>query len=86
VALQKAPAGIVLLAEGWALSPRQVEQTLKRVLPHVENRRLVLLVANHDGQGHPLPPTETERGEWEKLVDRLREVELELVFFEEAGR
>lgn len=86
MALQKAPAGIVLLAEGWALSPRQVEQTLKRVLPHVENRRLVLLVANHDGQGQPLPPTETERGEWEKFVNRLREVELELVFFEEAGR
>lgn len=85
-ALQEAPAGIVLLGEGWALSPRQVEQTLKRVLPHVENRRLVLLVANHDDQGRPLPPTETERAEWEKFVDRLRDVELELVFFEEPAR
>jgi hypothetical protein len=84
-ALQKAPAGIVLLAEGWALSPHQMERTLQSVSPHVENRRLVLLVTNHNDQGHPLPPTSVERGEWEKFVDGLKDVELELVFFEEIA-
>jgi hypothetical protein len=85
-ALQKAPAGIVLLAEGWALSPHQMERSLQRVSPYVENRRLVLLVANYNERGDPQPPTTTECGEWEKFVDGLKGMELELVFFEEIAR
>jgi len=84
-ALQTAPAGIVLLAEGWALSPRQMEQTLRDVLPHVENRRLVLLVVNQDSLGVPFPPTEAERTGWAIFVDGFREADVELAFFENAA-
>jgi hypothetical protein len=83
-ALEKAPAGIILLVEGWALSPREMEQTLRSVMPQVKDRRLVVLVVNHDEHGRPLPPTAAERVEWERFLDNFRATEVELAFFEEV--
>ncbi|HEY1121827.1 MAG TPA: DUF2868 domain-containing protein, partial [Haloferula sp.] len=47
-ALEKAPAGVVLLAEGWSLAPRQIEDTLKRVAAAAEGRRTAIVVADFD--------------------------------------
>lgn len=82
-ALDKAPAGVVLLAEGWSLAPRQVERALDEVRARVGDRRLVVLVANLAEDGGIEPPSDTERRTWERFLDD-REDEPELVFYERS--
>lgn len=84
-ALERSPAGVVVLAEGWSLAPRQVEETLRRVLAKIGGRRLVVYVANFNAQGAPVEPTAAERQSWEAFVDGLRDVELECVIHEEPS-
>ncbi|MCU0795703.1 MAG: DUF2868 domain-containing protein [Akkermansiaceae bacterium] len=60
-ALAKAPAGIVLVAEAWALAPRQMEKALADVARRGQGRRLALVVT---GQA-----TAEQKREWEKFVD-----------------
>jgi len=85
-ALHKAPGGIVLLAEGWALAPRLLEQTLRTVRQAASGRRVVVLVGNRRADGHLQPPTADERSAWERFGDSLTGAEIELVFFEEGNR
>jgi hypothetical protein len=82
-ALAKAPAGIVLLAEGWSLAPRQMDRALAEVASRAGERRRVLLVADpgKDGIG---PVTDEERAQWERFVDERGGEELELVFYDES--
>lgn len=80
-ALMKAPAGIVVVAEGWSLAPRQMERALSEVQARAEGRRCVLLVGNPTGEGMT-EVTDEERSQWESFVDKRGEGELELVFFE----
>ncbi len=82
-ALAKAPAGIVLLVEGWSLAPRQVEDVLRRALDTAEERRIVLYVADFDGEGRPREAGAAEREAWAAFADGLAGVEVELVFYEE---
>ncbi len=82
-ALDKAPAGIVLLAEGWALSPRQMDRALAEVAARAGERRIVVLVGDAASDGRLRPPGEAERAEWERYADTRRDAEFELVFFEE---
>lgn len=80
-ALSRADAAIVLLAEGWALSPRQIEGVLARVGEVRGERRVILFVANA-AAGAILPPSAEERRTWESFVDGLKGSELELIFAE----
>jgi hypothetical protein len=80
-ALEKSPAGIVLIAEGWSLAPRQMERTLSEVAARAERRRCVLLVGNPKDGGME-PVTDEERAQWERFVDERGDGELELVFYE----
>lgn len=82
-ALDKAPAGIVLLAEGWALSPRQMDRALAEVAARAGGRRIVVLVGDAGSDGRLKPPGDAERGEWERYADTRRDEEFELVFYEE---
>lgn len=83
-ALAQAPAGVVLLAEGWALSPPRMSALLSQIRavagPEVAVKFLVANV-NHDRQ--PVPPTLEERREWERFVDALRDPAAEIFCFEE---
>ena len=72
-ALSKAPAGIVLFAEGWSLAPRQMKRALEETATLAGGRRRVLLVGN---------PSADERLQWGRFVDECGDGELELVFFE----
>lgn len=85
-ALKKAPAGIVMLAEGWALSPRQMSRALEEVGGLAEGRRVVLLIGNAGSDGGLKAATDGERAEWERYVDGLKGSEVELVFYEEVAR
>ncbi|MCX6879515.1 MAG: DUF2868 domain-containing protein [Verrucomicrobia bacterium] len=82
-ALALAPAGVVLLAEGWALSPARMTAL------HGQIRRLTdpatpvkFLVVNVDVAGHPVPPTAEEQREWVRYVDALRDPAAEVFRFE----
>ena len=80
-ALEKSPAGIVLIAEGWSLAPRQMERALAEVAARAEGRRRVLLVGNPTAGGME-PPTADERAQWERFLDERKAEELELIFYE----
>jgi hypothetical protein len=81
-ALAAAPAGVVLLAEGWALSPPRMRALHGRVR-HATGPAtpLMLLVANLTPEGQPGAPTASEVGEWTRFVDELGDPAAEVFFF-----
>jgi hypothetical protein len=84
-ALANAPAGVVLLAEGWSLSPARLSTLLAKIRhsagPDVPVR---FLVANAGPGNLPAPPAPDERREWERFVDSLRDPQAEVFFFEDS--
>jgi hypothetical protein len=82
-ALEKAPAGIILLAEGWSLAPRRMEETLKKVLDAAGGRRLVVHVADFEKDGRPGGVKPDERAGWEAFADGQKGLEFELSIHEE---
>ncbi len=82
-ALAKSPAGIVLLAEGWALSPpRMFDLHAKIRASSPPDTPVKFLVANVGPDQEPAPPTPDEAREWAKFVDSLRDPEAEIYFYE----
>lgn len=82
-ALGKAPAGVILVAEGWSLAPRRMEETLKRVTDAGGGRRVVIHVADFDKEGRPREVKADERAAWEAFVDSQKGLEVELSMHEE---
>jgi hypothetical protein len=83
-ALAKAPAGVVLLAEGWALSPARMSALHARVRASAgPDTPVKFLIANAGPHHTPTSPSPEERREWLRFVDALRDPEAEVVFFEE---
>lgn len=84
-ALANAPAGVVLLAEGWALSPPRMTAVLARVRAAAgPGKPVKFLAANAGPAGQPLPPTPDERREWERFTDSLRDPLAEVFCYEES--
>lgn len=79
-ALASAPAGVVLLAEGWSLSPPRMaalhEQIRKLAGIHTP---VIFLIANEQ-KGLPTAITEEEKQQWERFVDSLRDPHAEVYF------
>ena len=82
-ALEKAPAGVILVAEGWSLAPRRMEETLKRVTDAGGGRRIVIHVADFDKEGRPREVKADERAAWEAFIDSQKGLEVELSMHEE---
>jgi len=82
-ALEKANAGVILVAEGWALAPRRMEETLKRVTDARGGRRVVIHVADFDKEGRPHEVKPDERAAWEAFLDSQKGLEVELSMHEE---
>jgi hypothetical protein len=83
-ALTQAPAGVVLLSEGWALSPPQMSALHAKIRDHAgPGAPIKFLVANSGDGGVPVAPSGEERREWERFVDSLRDAEAEVFFYEE---
>jgi hypothetical protein len=84
-ALAKAPAGVVFLSEGWALSPARMSalhaKVRKAAGPGVPLR---FLVVNSGPDGQPLPPDEEEKREWERFTDSLGDPDLEVMGYHES--
>lgn len=82
-ALAKAPAGVVLLAEGWALSPARMSALHARIRTSAGPETPVkFLVANAAPDHSPVAPSAAERHEWARFVDSLRDPEAEVFFYE----
>lgn len=82
-ALAAAPAGIVLLAEGWALSPARMTALHEKIRAWAgANTPLKFLIANISNANQPAAPTEIERREWERYVDELRDPMAEVFCFD----
>lgn len=82
-ALAKAPAGVVVLAEGWALSPARMNALLAKIRSHAGSQAPVKFLIANVGPGHtPVAPTTDERQQWERFVDSLRDPAAEVFFFE----
>ena len=81
--LTKAPAGVVLLAEGWALSPPQMIHLHRKIRTSAGREIPVkFLVANVGPDRQPTIATPAERHEWTRFVDSLRDPATEIFFFE----
>ncbi len=81
-ALALAPAGVVLLAEGWALSPPRMSALHARIRKAAGSAVPVkFLIANEAGDV-PVPVSDEERGQWERFVDSLRDPHAEVYFFQ----
>ncbi len=81
--LAQAPAGVVLITEGWALSPPEMIHHHRKIRISVGSKIPVkFLVANVDADQKPTPVTPAERHEWTRFVDSLRDPATEVFFFE----
>ncbi|MBX3742165.1 MAG: DUF2868 domain-containing protein [Akkermansiaceae bacterium] len=80
-ALAQAPAGVVLLAEGWALSPARMSALHSQIRRVAGNTVPVkFLVANETG-GSPVQVAAEEMAQWERFVDSLRDPHAEVYFY-----
>ncbi len=81
--LALAPAGVVLLVEGWSLSvPRMAALHSKIRASAGSTTPVKFLVVNVGPDLLPLPPTQDEQREWMKFVDSLRDPAAEVFFYE----
>lgn len=81
-ALGAAPAGVVLLAEGWSLSPPRMISLLGKIRSSAGQDVPVKFLVANASHGQPIAPTEEERREWSRFVDSLRDPAAEVFFYE----
>ena len=82
-ALAKAPAGVVLLAEGWSLSPPRMISIHAKIRSRAGSGIPVkFLIANVGSDQQPCAVTADEHREWTRFVDSLRDPAAEVFFFE----
>lgn len=82
-ALAKAPAGVVLLAEGWSLSPARMRSLHTKVRSETgRDVPVKFLVANAGPGNVPVCPAAEEKQEWTRFVDSLRDPSAEIFFYE----
>ncbi len=81
--LAQAPAGVVLLAEGWSLSPARMSALHAKIRATAGFGIPIKFVVVNVGRDHqPAPAPTEERGEWQRYVDSLRDPAAEIFFFE----
>jgi hypothetical protein len=73
-AISNAPAGVVLVCEGWSLSPARMH-ALHADLRHRLGTETPIhyLIASPDADGNPVPSSELERDLWTRHVDSLHD-------------
>lgn len=84
--IRDAPAGVVFLAEGWALSPPRMSALHAQVRSLAGPETMVFfLVANVANGGEPAEVKDEERGIWRDYVDGLADAAVEVFFYEEEA-
>lgn len=83
-ALALAPAGVVLLAEGWALSPPRMKALHSQIRNFAGADAPVKFLIAGEAAGHPVPPSREELLEWERFVDSLRDPNAEVYGYSDS--
>jgi len=76
--MRKAPCGVVLLVEGWDLSPKQMTALFDRIRREAGNETVLRVLVMGDGV---VSPGREEFAAWQKFIDELRDPLLECVAF-----
>jgi len=80
-ALALAPAGVVLLAEGWALSPPRMSALHSQIRAAAGSDAAVKFLVANEAAGSPAAATPEEKVQWERFVDSLRDPHAEVYFY-----
>lgn len=82
--IRNAPAGVVLLAEGWALSPARMKALHRQVRNLAGGETTIyFLVVNAGKRGTPGSVKDEEKLIWRDFVDGLADASAEVFFYEE---
>ena len=84
--IRKAPAGVVLLAEGWALSPPRMSALHKQIRSLAKvGTPIYILVVNVGANGKLAEVKAEEKTVWKDFADGLADAALEVFFHEGEG-
>jgi hypothetical protein len=84
LAMRAAPCGIIILVEGWNLSPKQFTALWKRIRREAGDEAVIrVLVLGERAGGHPARPPEAELNEWQTFIDSLRDSLMECLAYDE---
>ena len=78
-AMREAPCGVVVLVEGWNLSPKELVHLFERVRREAGEETVMRVLVLGDGLE---PPGKGEFTQWQEFVDGLRDSRMECVAFE----
>ena len=78
-AMRSAPCGVVMLVEGWSLSPKQMTALIERIRREAGEETVLRVLVLGDGL---VPPNEDDFKSWQGFVDGLRDPRIECVSFQ----
>ena len=78
-AIRSAPCGVVMLVEGWSLSPKQMSALVDRIRREAGEETVLRVLVMGDGVE---APDDEDFRTWQEFVDGLRDPRLECVAFE----
>ena len=78
-AMRAAPCGVILLVEGWSLSPKQMTALVERIRREAGEETVLRVLVMGDGVS---PPEEGDFAGWQEFIDGLRDARLECIAFE----
>ena len=81
-AIKKAPCGVILLVEGWNLSPKQMQVLVERIRKEAGEDTVLRVLVLGDGLE---APEEDDFEQWQAFVDTLRDPHLECVAYEDTA-
>ncbi len=79
-AMRNAPCGVVMLVEGWSLSPKQITALVAKLRREAGEDTVLRILVMGDGVA---APDDVEFKEWEKFTDGLRDPKLECIAYQE---
>lgn len=77
-AMRTAPCGVVMVVEGWDLSPKQMKVLLERIRREAGEETILRVLVLGDGLA---APAEVDFASWQNFVDELRDPRLECVAY-----
>lgn len=77
-AMRAAPCGVVMLVEGWSLSPKQMIALIDRIRREAGEETVMRVLVLGDGV---VEPDEADFASWQEFIDGLRDPRLECVAF-----
>lgn len=85
-AIRKAPCGVVILVEGWSLSPKQFTLLWQRMRQEAGLEIAIrVLVIGDGGRDQASAPSEEEMKSWQDFLDGLRDPLMECVSYQPKG-